>query len=159
MRVTNRIVKNALADDIKVQYEAEADQIKIIPKNSGGEIFQLYRDDGNANTFNSVRTDMDHYDDVVVSILTAAKKIAPDLIEVSSDGGADVFRRRYANVEKAMRQIVSFAPGGGGDGGGPAGEDDDEGEAHRAENVERQPDAVGPEEEHQECPHQGQQCR
>jgi hypothetical protein len=120
LRVTNRIVKNALADDIKVQYEAEADQIKIIPKNSGGEIFQLYRDDGNANTFNSVRTDMDHYDDVVVSILTAAKKIAPDLIEVSSDGGADVFRRRYANVDKAMRDVVGFAPGGGDGGSAPA---------------------------------------
>jgi len=36
------------------------------------------------------------YDAVVVSILTAAKKIAPDILEISSDGGRDIFQRILA---------------------------------------------------------------
>lgn len=39
------------------------------------------------------------YDAVVVSILTAAKKIAPDILEVSSDGGRDIFQRILAMSE------------------------------------------------------------
>jgi len=36
------------------------------------------------------------YDAVVVSILTAAKKVAPDILEINSDGGRDVFKRIFA---------------------------------------------------------------
>jgi len=39
------------------------------------------------------------YDAVVVSILTAAKKIAPDILEFSSDGGRDIFKRIFAMSE------------------------------------------------------------
>jgi hypothetical protein len=47
------------------------------------------------------RTNYLPYDEVVVSILTAAKKIAPDKIEISSDGSREVFRRMFAMNKKS----------------------------------------------------------
>ncbi len=45
--------------------------------------------------FNCVKTEYRNYDPVVVSILAAARTIAPDAITLSSDGGPDVFQMMF----------------------------------------------------------------
>jgi hypothetical protein len=100
LRATRSVVENAAADGIEVDATYRSDVIKIAPKSiskdSGAEPLRLYKNDGGAETYNAVCTDMEPYDPVVVSILTVAKKIAPDVIEITSDGGTDVFGRKYA---------------------------------------------------------------
>ena len=59
-----------------------------------GEPFHLTKDASPA--WGKCKTLHQPYDAVVVSILTAAKKVAPDILEISSDGGRDVFTRIYA---------------------------------------------------------------
>jgi hypothetical protein len=48
------------------------------------------------------KTNHQPYDAVVVSILTAAKKVAPDVLEISSDGGRDVFKRILAMSDRNL---------------------------------------------------------
>ena len=67
-----------------------------------GETFTLTREpdsryarDGESEVFNFCKTGHAPYDAVVVSILAAARKIAPDKIRVASDGGEGTIKRVY----------------------------------------------------------------
>ena len=64
----------------------------------------------NGEHFAFCKTQYRPYDAVVVSILAAAKKIAPKAIEVSSDGGSGAIKRIYAHEERPMPETKTAAP-------------------------------------------------
>ncbi|MFA6234293.1 MAG: DUF2958 domain-containing protein [Bacteroidota bacterium] len=61
--------------------------------------------------FSFCKTARKPYDAVVVSILAAAKNIAPDAIELSSDGGDSVFKRVYGSLTETDEKEGRFEEG------------------------------------------------
>lgn len=71
----------------KVQYKGNMIALNGVGPNAH-ESFMLKRD---LEDYEFCKTNEKPYDDVVVSILALAKKLAPELIFLSSDGGDSVF--------------------------------------------------------------------
>lgn len=69
-----------------------------------GETFYLSQHpDSLRNTRDFCKTNQEPYDAVVVSILAAAQKIAPEAIRVDSDGGSGAIRRVYGSQNRESR--------------------------------------------------------
>jgi hypothetical protein len=74
-----------------------------------GESFTLVKR-WQASAFGECETLHQPYDAVVISILTAAKKVAPDILEITSDGGSDVFTRIFAmTTQNLFTKTVKLA--------------------------------------------------
>jgi hypothetical protein len=102
LSITVGIISNALESGIAVagadgtgEPDLTARSITLNgPADEMGEPFRFVKTADPA--WGKCKTLHQPYDAVVVSILTAAKKIAPDILEVNSDGGRDIFKRIFA---------------------------------------------------------------